>query len=60
MILHADEFFPMARFACIRYGTMLAEKLLCIIDDFPELTVSTVFTRSSEFLRDIFRRIGLG
>jgi len=60
VILHADEFLPMARFDCICYGEMLAEKLLCVIDDFPELTVSTVLKNSDEFLGDSFRRIGLG
>ena len=59
VIVHANEFFPMARFDCICYGGMLAEKLLCVIDDFPELAVSTVLKNSDEFLRDIFRRIGL-
>jgi len=59
-ILHADEFFPTARFDSICYGEMLAEKLLCVIDGFPELVVSTVLKNSDEFLRDVFRRIGLG
>ena len=60
VILHADEFFPIARFDCIRYGGMLAEKLLCVTDDLPELTVSTVCKNTDEFLGDILRRIGLG
>ena len=60
VILHADEFFPTARFDSICYGEMLAEKLLCVIDGFPELVVSTVLKNSDEFLRNIFRKIGLG
>jgi len=59
VILHADECFPMARFSCIRYGWTLAKKLLCVVADFPELTVSTVLKNRDEFLGDSFRRIGL-
>ena len=59
VVIHVDEFLPVARFDYIRYGWMLAEKLLCVIDGFPELTVSTVLKNSDEFLRDSLRRIGL-
>ena len=60
VLLHAEEFFPMARLDCIRYGGMVAEKLLCVTDDLPEVTVSTVLKNSDEFIWDSFRRIGLG
>ena len=60
VILHTDEFFPAAGFDCIRYGGMLAEKLLCVIDGFPELTISTVFENGGDFLRNIFQGIAFG
>jgi len=60
VILHADEFFPIARFNSFCYGGLLAEKLLGVIDDFSELTVGTALKNSDEFLRNMFRMIGLG
>jgi len=39
---------------------MIPKELLRIMDDLPELTVTTTFERSSNFLRDIFGGIGFG
>ena len=60
VILHADEFFPTAGFDCIRCGGMLAEKLLCVVDCFPELTISTIFENGGDFLRNVFQGIAFG
>ena len=60
VILHTDEFFPAAGVDCIRYGGMLAKKLLCVIDGFPELTISTIFENGGDFLRTVFQGIVFG